>query len=77
MAAPTCERCGGRMKLLALVKDHEGIARYLPHLGEPIEPPPLSPASAPPYFQSRVLRRRPPAVIRDSEGNAVGLHAPR
>ena len=55
----TCERCGGRTKVIALVRDPEGIARFLRHLGEPTEPPPLSPARAPPYFQSRVLRRRP------------------
>jgi hypothetical protein len=35
------------------------FARYLRHLGEPIDPPPLSPARGPPYFQSRILRRRP------------------
>jgi hypothetical protein len=28
------------------------------HLGEPTEPPPLSPARGPPFFQSRALRRR-------------------
>ena len=55
----TCERCGGRLTLLALVKDPEGIARYLRYLGEPTEPPPLLSARAPPYFQSRALRRRP------------------
>jgi hypothetical protein len=55
----TCERCGGRTKIIALVKDQEGITRFLRHLGEPTEPPQLSPARAPPYFQSRILRRRP------------------
>jgi tRNA pseudouridine(55) synthase len=55
----TCEHCGGRTKVIALVRDPDGIARYLRHLSEPIEPPPLSPARAPPYDRSRVLRRRP------------------
>ena len=55
----TCTRCGGRTKIIALVKDPDGIARFLRHLGEPTEPPALSPARAPPYFKSRVLRRRP------------------
>jgi hypothetical protein len=55
----TCERCGGRTKIIALVKNPEGIARFLRHLGVPTEPPALSPARAPPSFQSRVLRRRP------------------
>jgi Putative transposase len=55
----TCARCGGPTKVIALVRDPDGIARFLRHLGEPTEPPPLAPARAPPYFQSRVLRRRP------------------
>jgi hypothetical protein len=46
------------MKIVALVTEPENIARYLRHLDEP-EPPPLSPARGPPYYQSRVLRRRP------------------
>ena len=53
-----CDRCGGPMKIVALVTEPENIARYLRHLDEP-EPPPLSPARGPPYYQSRVLRRRP------------------
>jgi len=55
----TCDHCGGRTKVIALVRDPDGIARCLRHLGEPTEPPPLSPARAPPYFRSRVFRRRP------------------
>jgi hypothetical protein len=55
----TCEHCGGRTKVIALVRDPEGIARFLRPLGETTQPPPLSPARAPPYFRSRVLRRRP------------------
>jgi hypothetical protein len=55
----TCDHCGGRTKVIALVTDPAGIARFLRHLGEPTEPPPLSPARAPPYYLSRVLRRRP------------------
>jgi hypothetical protein len=55
----TCDHCGGRTKVIALVRDPDGIARYLRYLGEPPEPPPLSPARAPPYYPSRVLRHRP------------------
>jgi hypothetical protein len=45
--------------VIALVREPEGIARFLRHLGEPTEPPALSPARAPPYLRSRVLRRQP------------------
>ena len=54
----TCGRCGGKMRLVALVKDAENIARYLRHLGLPTDVPPLFPARGPPFWQSTVLRRR-------------------
>jgi hypothetical protein len=54
-----CDRCGGPMKIVALVTEPDSIARTLQHLGEHTEPPPLAPARGPPYYQSRVLRRRP------------------
>ena len=53
-----CPGCGSRMKLLALVRDPAGIARFLTALGLPTTAPPLAPARAPPYWQSRVLRRK-------------------
>jgi hypothetical protein len=49
------------MKVVALVTEPDNIARYLRHIGEPIEPPLLAPPRGPPYYQSRVLRRDPPA----------------
>jgi hypothetical protein len=52
-----CPACGSRMKLLALVRDPEGIARFLAALGLPTTAPAFAPARAPPYWQSRVLRR--------------------
>ena len=53
-----CESCGARMKLRALVMTTASIERYLRWLGEPIDPPTLSPARDPPYFKSHVIRRR-------------------
>jgi hypothetical protein len=47
----------GRMKLLAIVKDPDRIARYLAAIGEPTEAPRRSPKRGPPYWKSRVLRR--------------------
>ena len=54
------ERCqrGGRFKLRALVIEAHNIERLLRYLGEPLEPPRRSPARDPPYFQSKVLRRK-------------------
>ena len=53
-----CSRCGGRLKLRALVKRPASIRRYLRHLGESPDAPPLAPARDPPYFKSRALRRK-------------------
>jgi hypothetical protein len=53
-----CARCGGRMKLRALVTAAQSIERFLRHIGESTEPPALAPARAPPFFQSRVVRRK-------------------
>jgi hypothetical protein len=46
------------MRLIALVKEPDNVARYLRHLGLPIEAPSLAPARGPPYWQSILLRRR-------------------
>jgi len=54
----TCPRCGAKMKVIALVQDPASIARYLRHLGLPTAEPSMMPARGPPFWQSRVLRRR-------------------
>ena len=43
-----CEKCGGRMKFLALIEDAEAIFKILDHLGLPTEPPKPRPARPPP-----------------------------
>ncbi len=64
----TCARCGGRMRLLALITDPPNVARFLRQIGEPTEPPSRAPARDPPYWQSRVLRRR-----RDQRSRQMAL----
>src|SRR3954468_18470135 len=53
----TGPRCGGRMRLLAVITDLASAARFLRHQGEPTEPPSRAPARAPPYWQSKIVRR--------------------
>ena len=43
-----CPRCGGRLKLIALIKDPTVIRRVLQHLGLPTDVPEARPARAPP-----------------------------
>jgi len=45
-----CARCGGRLRLVGLVKDRSSIDRFLRGIGESTDFPPLSPARGPPYF---------------------------
>ena len=46
------------MRLIALIEAPENIARYLTAIGEPTEVPHRSPGRGPPYWKSRVLRRK-------------------
>ncbi len=59
------------MKLLALVKSPATIARYLATLGEAPEVPRRSPGRGPPYWKSRVLRRK---VVGDEDEGAGRGH---
>jgi hypothetical protein len=43
-----CEKCGGRLKFLALIEDPDAIFKILDHLGLPTEPPRPRPARPPP-----------------------------
>ncbi len=54
----TCPRCGGPMRLLAVITDPTQVARFLHHRGELSEPPARAPPRDPPYFKTLVVRRR-------------------
>jgi hypothetical protein len=43
-----CPACGGDIRLIALITERGPIRKILTHLGEPLEPPPVSPARGPP-----------------------------
>jgi hypothetical protein len=43
-----CPSCGGDIRLIAFITEPRAIRKILPHLGEPLEPPPVSPARGPP-----------------------------
>jgi hypothetical protein len=45
------------MKLIAFVTKPSSVARFLRHLGEPTEAPPMAPARDPPYYKTRAVRR--------------------
>jgi hypothetical protein len=43
-----CPGCGGDIRLIAFITDPGPIRKILTHLGEPLEPPPVSPTRGPP-----------------------------
>ena len=43
-----CPNCGGDIRLSAFITEPGPIRKILTHLGEPLEPPPVSPARGPP-----------------------------
>jgi dihydropteroate synthase len=43
-----CPGCGGDIRLIAFITEPGPIRKILTHLGEPLEPPPVSPARGPP-----------------------------
>jgi len=43
-----CPACGGDIRLISCITEPGPIRKILTHLGEPLEPPPLSPARGPP-----------------------------
>jgi hypothetical protein len=43
-----CPSCGGDIRLIAFITEPGPIRNILTHLGEPLEPPPVSPARGPP-----------------------------
>jgi hypothetical protein len=47
-----CPRCGGRLRLMALIETAGVIRRILDHLGLPFEVPAPRPARAPPATMS-------------------------
>jgi hypothetical protein len=51
-------KCIGPLTSPSLVIEAHNIERLLRHLGEPLEPPPRSPARDPPFFKTQVLRRK-------------------
>jgi hypothetical protein len=43
-----CPNCGGDIRLIAFITEPGPIRKILTHLGEPLKPPPISPARGPP-----------------------------
>ena len=51
-----CPRCGGDIRLIAFITEPGPIRKILTHLGEPLEPPPVSPARGPPIDWGELMQ---------------------
>jgi hypothetical protein len=51
-----CPNCGGDIRLIAFITEPGPIRKILTHLGEPLEPPPVSPARGPPTDWGEVVQ---------------------
>ena len=51
-----CPTCGGDIRLIAFITEPGPIRKILTHLGEPLEPPPVSPARGPPTDWGELLQ---------------------
>jgi hypothetical protein len=47
-----CPKCGGMMKIIAFIDEGEVIREILTHLGEPVDPPRITPARGPPLWEA-------------------------
>jgi hypothetical protein len=47
----TCQKCGQPMRLIAFIMEPVVVEKILSHIGEPTEPPAVSPARAPPQVE--------------------------
>jgi hypothetical protein len=45
-----CPNCGADMRIIAFVTETAPVRRILKHVGEPVEPPRISPARGPPAW---------------------------
>ncbi len=51
-----CPNCGGDIRLIAFITQPGPIRKILTHLGEPLEPPPVSPARGPPTDWGQLIQ---------------------
>jgi len=51
-----CPACGGDIRLIAFITDPGPIRKILRAVGEPVEPPPVSPARGPPTDWGKLVQ---------------------
>ena len=75
---PECPACGGDIRLIAFITEPGPIRKILTHLGEPLEPPPVSPARGPPTAWGELVRMhddREAVQVSPDELPVIDIHS--
>ncbi len=70
--------CGGDIKLIAFITEPGPIRKILTHLGEPLEPPPVSPARGPPTDWGELVQAhddREAVQVSPDELQVIDIHS--
>jgi hypothetical protein len=73
-----CPACGGDIRLIAFITEPGPIRKILTHLGEPLEPPPVSPARGPPTDWGKLMQihdDREAVQVSPDELPAIDIHS--
>ncbi|MEI6506112.1 MAG: transposase [Planctomycetota bacterium] len=73
-----CPNCGGDIRLIAFITEPGPIRKILTHLGEPLEPPPISPARGPPTDWGELVQVHEDRDIFQASPNelpAIDIHS--
>jgi hypothetical protein len=73
-----CPACGGDIRLIAFITEPGPIRKILTHLGEPLEPPPISPARGPPTDWGELVQVHDDRDIFQASPNelpAIDIHS--
>ena len=73
-----CPACGGDIRLIAFITDPATIRKILTHLGQPLEPPPVSPARGPPTDWGELVQaddHRDVFQVSPDELPAIDIHS--
>ena len=73
-----CPTCGGDIRLIAFITEPGPIRKILTHLGEPLEPPPVSPARGPPTDWGKLMQihdDREAVQMSPDELPAIDIHS--
>jgi hypothetical protein len=73
-----CPNCGGDIRLIAFITEPGPIRKILTHLGEPLEPPPVSPARGPPTDWAELVQMhddREAVQVSPDELPVIDIHS--